>query len=150
VAAAVVLLVSLPWLSAQLGFHFPGDFFMGEKLGREQDGTSIAAVHLGHHHGLDGSLLLLTALLLSRIEISGTTMRRVTFACLGAMAAYGAVNCVQDAWNEQLVKRGWTDHSIPSAILPAAKPIWLVVILLAIISTLALLHEDKGAAYSPA
>jgi hypothetical protein len=148
--AVFVLLVSLPWLTANLGFHFPGDFFMGEELGREQDGTSIAAVHLGHHHGLDGSLLLLTALLLSRIEISGTTMRRVTFACLGTMAAYGAVNCVQDAWNEQLVKRGWTDHGIPSAILPAAKPIWLVVIALAIISTLVLLHEDKGAAYSPA
>jgi hypothetical protein len=148
--ALLVLLVSLPWLTANLGFHFPGDFFMGEELGREQDGTSIAAVHLGHHHGLDGSLLLLTALLLSRIEISGTTMRRVTFAYLGAMVAYGAVNCVQDAWNEQLVKRGWTDHSIPSAILPAAKPIWLVVIVLAVISTLALLHEDKGAAYSRA
>ena len=148
--AVVVLLVSLPWLTANLGFHFPGDFFMGEELGSEQDGTSIAAVHLGHHHGLDGALLLLTALLLSRIEISGATMRRVTFACLGAMSAYGAVNCVQDAWNEQLVKRGWTDHSIPSAILPAAKPIWLVVVALAIVSTLALLHEDKGASYSRA
>ena len=64
--AIVVLLISLPWISAELGFHFPGDFFMGEELGQEKDGTPIAAVHLGHHHGLDGALLMLSALLLSR------------------------------------------------------------------------------------
>ena len=58
VLAAVVLLVSLPWITADLGFHFPGDLFMGEELGREKDGTLIAAVHLGHHHGLDGALLV--------------------------------------------------------------------------------------------
>jgi hypothetical protein len=149
VVAAVVLLVSLPWLSAQVGFHFPGDFFMGEELGREQDGTMIAAVHLGHHHGLDGSVLLLTALLLSRVAISGKRIRIVTFACLGAMLAYGAVNCVQDAWNEQLVKRGWIDEPIPSAILPSLKPIWLVVVGLAVLATLALLREEKPrASYS--
>src|SRR5206468_5925314 len=106
--------VSLPWVSAQLGFHFPGDFFMGEELRTEKDGTVIAAVHLGHHHGLDGSVLLLTALLLSRVAISGRPMRMATFAYLGTMLAYGAMNCVQDAWNEQLFKRGWTDTSIPS------------------------------------
>ena len=58
-----------PWLAAELGFHFPGDVFMGEELGREKDGTLIAAVHLGHHHGTDGALLVLTALLLSRVAI---------------------------------------------------------------------------------
>ena len=63
------LAVSLPWICAELGFHFPGDFFMGEELGREKDGTLIAAVHLGHHHGQDGALLLLTALLLSRVFV---------------------------------------------------------------------------------
>ena len=92
---------------------------MGEELGREKDGTVIAAVHLGHHHGLDGALLVLTALLLSRVSIEGRVLRIVLFSYLGAMFAYGAVNCVQDAWNEQLVKRGWTDSSIPSAILPS-------------------------------
>ena len=35
---------------------------MGEELGREDDGTLLAAVHLGHHHGTDGALLVLTAL----------------------------------------------------------------------------------------
>ena len=73
--AVAVLLVSLPWLTAALGFHFPGDFFMGEEVFREEDGTLLAAVHLGHHHGLDGSLLVLTALLLSRVAVEARLLR---------------------------------------------------------------------------
>ncbi len=148
VVAAFVVLVSLPWIAAELGFHFPGDVFMGEELGREQDGTLIAAVHLGHHHGTDGALLVLTALLLSRVAIERGAVRVVTFAYLGLMLAYGGVNFVQDAWGEQVVKRGWTDTGIPSAILPSAKPIWLVVIGLAVLATFVLLREDKRASYS--
>ena len=60
------------------------------------------------------------------------------------MLAYGGVNFVQDAWNEQIVKRGWTDAGIPSALLPGARPIWGVVILLAVASTLVLLREEKS------
>ena len=67
IVAVVVALLSLPWIAAELGFHFPGDLFTGEELGREADGTTIAAVHLGHHHGTDGALLVGTALLLSRV-----------------------------------------------------------------------------------
>lgn len=140
----VVALVSLPWITAELGFHFPGDLFMGEELGREKDGTTIAAVHVGHHHGTDGALLVLSALLLTRVAIGRRGLRIVTFAYLGAMLAYGGVNFAQDAWNEQIVKRGWTDASIPSAILPGLKPIWLVVIALAILATFVLLREDKS------
>ena len=150
VLVAVVLLVSLPWITADLGFHFPADLFMGEELGREKDGTLIAAVHLGHHHGLDGALLVLTALLLSRVSIEGRVLRVLLFSYLGAMFAYGGVNCVQDAWNEQLVKRGWTDASIPSAILPSAKPIWLVVAALAVVAAFVLLRENKRTSYSAA
>jgi hypothetical protein len=146
--AIVVLLISLPWISAELGFHFPGDLFMGEELGQEKDGTPIAAVHLGHHHGLDGALLMLTALLLSRVAVAGSALRVAFFAYLGTMFAYGSVNCVQDAWNEQFVKRGWTDEGIPSALLPGLKLIWLVVIGLAIVATFVLLREDKRTSYS--
>jgi len=64
------------------------------------------------------------------------------------MLSYGAVNCVQDAWTEQFVKRGWTDARIPSAILPSASPIWLVIAALAALSTIALLREDKRPSYS--
>lgn len=148
VAAVVVLLVSLPWLTAELGFHFPGDVFMGEELGTEKDGTMIAAVHLGHHHGQDGSLLVLTALLLSRVVVSERRLRAVVQCTLGLMLAYGAVNLVQDAWNEQLFKRGWTETSIPSAILPSLTPIWLIVIALATVAALALRREDTRTSYS--
>lgn len=146
--AVVVVLVSLPWITAELGFNFPGDVFMGEELGREKDGALIAAVHLGHHHGQDGAVLLLTALLLSRVSVRGGGLRIATFAYLGTMLSYGAVNLVQDAWNEQLVKRGWLDTSIPSAILPSFKPIWLVVIALAAVATIVLLREEKRTSYS--
>jgi hypothetical protein len=149
VAAVVVLLVSLPWLTAELGFHFPGDVFMGEELGWEKDGTMIAAVHLGHHHGQDGSLLVLTALLLSRVVVSERRLRAVVQCTLGLMLAYGAVNLVQDAWNEQLFKRGWTETSIPSAILPSPTPIWLVVVAAGVLVTLALRREDQASYSAP-
>ena len=121
---------------------------MGEELGREKDGTLIAAVHLGHHHGTDGAVLVLTVLLLSRVAIEKGALRIATFAYLGLMFAYGGVNFAQDAWNEQIVKRGWTDEGIPSALLPGVKPIWAVVIGLAVIATIVLLQEDKRTSYS--
>ena len=146
--AACVVIVSLPWIAAELGFHFPGDVFMGEELGRETDGTLIAAVHLGHHHGTDGALLVLTALLLSRVAVERAALRMAVFAYLGLMLAYGGVNFAQDAWNEQIVKRGWTDSGIPSALLPGVKPIWAVVLVLAVIATIVLLRENKRTSYS--
>jgi hypothetical protein len=148
VVAVLVLLVSLPWFAAELGFYFPGDFFMGEEVAAEGDGTTIAAVHLGHHHGQDGAFLVLTALVLSRIAVSQRGLRIATFAYLGTMLAYGGTNFVQDAWNEQLVKRGWLDTSIPSALLPALRPVWIVVIGLAALFAWLLLREDKATSYS--
>jgi len=150
IAAIVVLVLSLPWVTAELGFHFPGDLFLGEELGRESDGREIAAVHLGHHHGTDGALLFVTALLLSRIRVPRGRLRITVSGYLGAMLAYGAVNCAQDFWHEQVVKRGRTDVGIPSALLPGARPIWLVIVVLAALATLALLRETKSASYSAA
>ncbi|MGH3066094.1 MAG: hypothetical protein ACRDOF_07285 [Gaiellaceae bacterium] len=150
VIGVIVVSLSLPWLAAELGFHFPGDVFMGEELRREKDGTLIAAVHLGHHHGQDGAILLLTALLLSRVIVKRGVLRIAVAAYLGTMLAYGGVNFVEDLWNEQIVKRGWADASIPSALLPGARPIWLVVLVLAVLATLALLREVRSASYSAA
>ena len=146
VAAVLVVLASLPWLSAELGFHFPGDVFMGEEPARQQDGTLLAAVHLGHHHGTDGALLVLTALLLSRVVLPAGALRAASTAYLGAMLAYGTVNLVQDLWLEQVVKRGWTAHEIPSALEPGPRPIWLVILAVAALTTVALLREQEGVA----
>jgi hypothetical protein len=148
VVAVFVLLVSLPWFSAELGFHFPGDLFMGEELRLEEDGTKIAAVHLGHHHGEDGALLVLTSLLLSRVVVPAGALRVAVQCYVGLMLAYGAVNLVQDAWNEQIVKRGWSETTIPSAIQPSLTAIWLVVAALAVIAMLAFRREDRHASYS--
>lgn len=150
VIALVVFLVSLPWLTAALGLHFPGDVFMGEELRPEDDGTLLAAVHLGHHHGTDGALLILTALLLSRVHLPQGWLRLAFTGYLGLMLAYGAVNMTQDLWLEQIVKRGWTDAEIPHALLPGFRPIWAVIVALAVLAAVALARESRHtrAAYS--
>jgi hypothetical protein len=43
------------------------------------------------------------------------------------------VNCVQDAWTEQVVKRGWTSHTIPNALEPKANGVWAVIVALAVV-----------------
>jgi hypothetical protein len=51
---------------------------------------------------------------------------------------------VQDAWNEQLVKRGTLDWKIPGAILPSLSWIWLVILVLAALTALALRAESRS------
>jgi hypothetical protein len=130
VLAAIVLVLSLPWIAAELGFHLPGDVFMGQELFRTADGHLEAAVHLGEHHGWHGSLLLLSALVLSRMQAAGR-LRIWLLIGTAALAGYGAVNATQDFWQEQLVKRGTVDWAIPSALYPGLKPVTLVTVLLA-------------------
>ena len=96
--AVVVLVLSLPWIAAELGFHLPGDVFMGPELLRDgRTGSLEAAVHLGEHHGWHGSLLLLSALVLSRVQAAGR-LRIWLLVGTAALAAYGAVNATQDFW----------------------------------------------------
>ena len=141
VVACVVLVFSLPWLSALLGFHLPGDVFMGDELFRQKDGTLEAAVHLGAHHGLYGSLLLLTALAVSRVLPAGRRLRGGLLACTAGLAGYGTINFAQDFWVEQLWKRGWVDWKMPSALLPGFNPITLVTVALAAVAWWLLARE---------
>jgi hypothetical protein len=141
VVALVVLVASLPWLSAELGFHLPGDVFLGEEIPK---GESLAAVHLGHHHGEDGAVLLLSALLLSRVQPAGRLSWWMT-GYVALMAAYGATNAVQDFWTEQVVKRGWVDWRIPSALEPRASAVWAIVLGLAVAAALLLRLERRAA-----
>ena len=133
--SAVVLLLSLPWLSALVGIHLPGDVFMGEELFETSNGKLEAAVHLGTHHGLYGALLLLSALALSRVrQGGGRVLRRAALACVAALAGYGAINFFQDLWVEQGVKRGWVDWRIPSAVVPGLNLVTLVAVALSVLA----------------
>jgi len=125
--AAVVLLSSLPWIAAELGWHLPQGVFNTTAPRREADGSLLPAVHLGHHHGWDGALLVLSVLLLTRVRPAARGLSTVLSVYLGALGAYGLVNAVQDFWLEQVVKRGWADSEIPGAIRPSLGWIWLVI-----------------------
>ena len=130
VVAAVVLVLSLPWIAAELGFHLPGSVFMGDELLPIGNGQVEAAVHLGEHHGWHGALLLLAGLALSRVQADGR-LGVALLAATAALAGYGTINAVQDFWNEQLVKRGTVDWTMPSALYPGLKGVTLATIVLA-------------------
>ena len=137
----VVLLVSIPWIAAILGFYLPESVFIMERPGEEADGTVIAAVHLGQHHGFVGSLIVGSALLLSRPRLPPGRLATARLLYVSLALAYGAVNLVQDAWNEQLVKRGTVDWQIPSALQPTIEPVWVVVLALTAVAALVLHGE---------
>ena len=125
VLGVLLLVLALPWLTAEWGFHFPGDVFYGEEVPAERD-PGLAAVHLGFHHGHGGILLAATALLLSRVQ-AGRNLR----AYLSLMLAYGLANALQDAWNEQLWKRGTVDTHVPDVIRPELSWGWLAIMVAA-------------------
>ena len=141
--AAVLLLVAIPWIAADLGFFLPDGVFIMRRVALDTDGLPIAAVHLGHHHGMDGTLVALSAILLSRPRLRRGATASVTVAVTSLAFAYGIVNCVQDAWNEQLVKRGTLHWQVPSAILPSLSWIWLVILVLAALTALTLRGESR-------
>jgi hypothetical protein len=96
----------------------------------------LIAVHLGHHHGLDGTLLALAALALSRIVSQASRRVRPVLAFyLALMLVYGLANALQDFWLEQLVKRGTTSLELPEMTRPGFTPAWA-----AIVAAAALLH----------
>ncbi|MDP9364047.1 MAG: hypothetical protein M3Q10_07445, partial [Chloroflexota bacterium] len=113
--------VALPWLLADLGVY-AGDvpglrrvFLSRQKL---PPGASAPAVHLGHHHGLDGALLAWTGLALSRQvpAVPSQPARGTLGWILSGMTLYGLARAAEDAWYEQVVKRGWTRRRLPSLV----------------------------------
>jgi hypothetical protein len=136
-AAVVIALAAAPWIWAELGFYVSdtpvlGSIFLAEQVKPSLGGEpSLHAVHLGHHHGMDGTLLALSALALSRVPArmprkgEGTALA----AYVSLMLAYGLANALQDDWNEQLVKRGTVDFKLPSMIRPAPSGAWAGILL---------------------
>jgi hypothetical protein len=127
--AAVLIFFCAPLIAAELGFFLNGVPFLGWffETGRlvHQPGVPGLhhAVHHGQHHGWQATMLSLTALVLSRLP-----RPRVLDAYLSLMLAYGLGNLVNDDWLEQVVKRGWTNHEVPSLLTPAANWGWAVVL----------------------
>lgn len=121
--AAVIVVIALPWVFAEAGFYAPDPILADERV---RDGKeTLAAVHVGHHHGMAGALLALAAVLLSRVARSGALR-----AVVALMFVYGAGNAVQDAWHEQVVKRDWTERGIPSIDNPEPTVAWGVLLVL--------------------
>jgi hypothetical protein len=141
--AIAVLVVSLPWLAAELGVFLPDVVFLTGRDIAQIDGTTRVAVHHGHHHGLDGALLVCSALLLSRPMLRPGSRATATTLYLSLAFAYGAVNFANDFWQEQIVKRNWSDWQFPSALEPRFKPIWLVILALAAATASALRYEAR-------
>jgi hypothetical protein len=145
VLAIVVLLAAIPWFAAELGFYVDeaglGSVFLASELRPEPGHPTLTAVHLGHHHGLDGALLALTALALSRT----VCMLRSGFLRAGyrfyvsLMLVYGLANALQDFWLEQIVKRGTTSLEIPSLTVPKASAAWA-----ALLAATLLIHFAAG------
>lgn len=134
--AAVLVAVSLPWIFADLGIligRIPvlGALFNSTKLWAPLGEAHLHhAVHPGHHHGEDGLLLALTALLLSRTPVPGR-LGSVLAGYLSLMLAYGVFNVANDGWLEQVVKRRWTSWAVPSVLTPAPTPAWGVLLAVA-------------------
>ena len=144
VAMVVIVLASVPWIAAELGFHLDGPF-LGSQLRPEPGGGLVAAVHLGHHHGMDGSLLALTALVLlpAAADMGRRRLHTGVSAYLSLMLAYGLANAVQDDWGEQVVKRGWTDTKLPNVLHPSLSFAWLGILAAAAVAY-RLLYRHAG------
>jgi hypothetical protein len=136
VVAAAVLILAVPWLAAELGLFFNGSPVLGTlyqsgELRSLPHTTGLhPAVHHGHHHGMDGTLLVLSALLLSRLlsPLAPRGLRLFVGGYLALMLCYGAGNIANDFWIEQVVKRGWTGWQIPEVTTPAANGGWAVIV----------------------
>lgn len=133
--AAGLVFAALPWFAADLGFFLPGSLFQTAHAAHELPGASptLPAVHHGHHHGMDGILLALTALLLSRrLEVVRTRAVRLGLsAYLALMFCYGVANMANDFWGEQVLKRGWTTWQIPNVLAPHVGKAWGLIVLAA-------------------
>lgn len=138
----VLVLLSPPWIAAELGFFLNrvpllGRIFLSGQRRPEQPGLTAAepAVHHGDHHGLNGVLLVLTALLLSRLlpSIGRTGLRLATAAYLALLLAYGLGNIANDFWAEQVVKRNWTTWLVPSVLEPHLGWGWATLIVAALV-----------------
>jgi hypothetical protein len=119
--ATVLVVVALEWIAAALGLYLDV-VFQSSRIVSYRGNAPHHAVHHGMHHGLYGLLLVVTALLLSRLP------NRIS-PLLALLVAYGVGNMLNDLWLEQVAERGWTSWTIPSCLEPSLTWTWLAVLL---------------------
>ena len=154
--AAVALVVAVPWIAAESGVSFEGVpilgtlYQTGELRTAPGDATPHPAVHHGHHHGMDGVLLVWTALLLLPLaaRVASRWLRAASTAYLALMLCYGAALTANDAWLEQVVKRGWTDWEVPNPIQPSISPIWASIVVATAVLCAAFIRPGRPPAES--
>ena len=155
VVAATFLVGALPWMAADLGLSLDrlpaiSMLFQTDALARQPGVSGLhPAVHDGHHHGMDGVLLVLASLMLSRAlaRMRHRRFRLVLGAYLSFLFVYGAANAIQDFWLEQIVKRGWTDGVLPMMLVPSASVAWVAIVGTAAVGFVAvLLWRSRSAA----
>jgi len=152
IVAALSLFFAAPYIAAELGFFLDGVpvlgsiFLTGAIRPEPGAGYSHAAVHHGHHHGMDGFLLAVTALLLSRLvgSIRRPLLRTLTAVYLALLLVYGLTNQVQDLWTEQIVKRGWTSWEIPNVLHPSLSAAWAAMIACGLVIYALFLRPRRG------
>ena len=132
--SAVLVLVALPWLAADVGFSYGGVPVLGQgyqtsELRAQPHVAGLhPAVHLGHHHGLDGSLMAVAGILVLRIPMRRLWLRVAARAYAALLVAWGIANVVNDAWLEQVVKRGWTTTEVPGVLSLHWNLTWTAVV----------------------
>ena len=133
----------IPYVFAELGFYAPDPIMADEPTPWEP----IAAVHLGSHEGMDGALLALAVLALSRLTpwFTGRRLATVTSVLLAFLLSYGVANLIEDDWLEQVAKRGWTDHRIPSLVRPQLSIGWALIVVGAIAVEFAWFRRERRA-----
>jgi len=132
--AQTLVASSVPWILADLGLY-SGDLPVLRRLFLSRE-TPISpgevAVHLGHHHGMDGTLLALTAMALSRPlhSLPHDRVQAGLSLSLSMLLVYGLSRTVEDFWNEQVVKRGRARRKPPIIVRqgrPEGRWAWLAL-----------------------
>jgi len=158
VVIAALAILALPWILADVGVYIGdlpllGRVFMSDEFA--PPGATLRAVHLGHHHGLDGFLFITAALVLGRRlgALQPGRLRTAIGWYLALMLAYGVPNFANDFWLEQLEKRGTTEIHIPSMLRPEPTFAWGLLLLGMIVTRYLLFRprdEDHGLVAEPA
>ena len=143
VLAAAIAVAAIPYWFAELGFYAPDPIRADEPT----PGEDIASVHLGSHEGMDGALVALSVLALSRLTpwFAGRRLAALTSTLLALLLAWGVANLIQDGWHEQVVKRGWTEHMYGSVTRPELSVPWALIILAGVAIELVWFRRERRA-----